>query len=303
MDSIFNSKTKNEEVQPTQKERVLQSLINLNSKIKDDSRKIKLLVFFYSKFSEKSSSLLSSIPEECKNLFYYISVDNPKIRSRLLTSKKISIKEVPSILMISIDDSVSTFEGPRTIDLLKNFSSLLTPPPPVIEKQKRVGFSTPLSSVLSSKQRGQNNFNQQRIVSDIEDVSDIKHAPSMKNVSKIEDINTSIDRLGMRRKKEEDTEVKGISSLRNRPTKGIGHEKMAHSSLSSVIDMDVEKPTSKSVSSLGMDVIEDIDDIESMGDEIDTEELLGVSVDKKESMDNIKKAALEMQKMREVDLK
>lgn len=301
MDSIFNSKTKKEEVQSTQKERVLQSLINLNSKIKDDNRKIKLLVFFYSKFSEKSSNLLSSIPEECKSLFYYISVDNPKIRSRLLTSKKISIREVPSILMISIDDSVSTFEGPKTIDLLKNFLSLLTPPPPPagFEKQKRVGFSTPLSSVLGNKQRVHpSSFNEENV---IEDISDIKH---VKNVSKIEDINTSIDRLGMKRKKEEDNEVKGISSLRNRPVKGIGHEKMAHSSLSSVIDMGEENPPPKSTNNnLGMDIIEDIDDIENMENEIDTEELLGVSVDKKESMDNIKKAALEMQKMREVDLK
>jgi hypothetical protein len=100
----------------------------------------------------------------------------------------------------------------------------------------------------------------------------------------------------------------GISSIRHNPPKGVGHQKMAYSSLKDIPSSNEEYDQSdneeEDINVMGGEILDD--DLDSiLGDDpsIDPQIKKGIKsvqgVDKKEAMDSVKKVAMEMQRLRE----
>ena len=94
------------------------ALRDLNKSLPPE-RQIKLIIFLYSKFSEKSDILIKSMPQDCRQFFYYICVDNKTIREKIINSTTMKITEVPCIIIVDINDNISTYEGNKSIEIIK----------------------------------------------------------------------------------------------------------------------------------------------------------------------------------------
>lgn len=90
-----------------------------------------LSVLLYSKYSSHSKQLmdlLRTLPTDLLNL-RHICVDNVDVRKKILQSKKIDIKIVPSILNVYPDGGVEKYEGVTAFKLIEELIRQNAPPP------------------------------------------------------------------------------------------------------------------------------------------------------------------------------
>jgi hypothetical protein len=87
---------------------------------------IKNVIFLYSKYSEACSVLLSIVDDQIKEWINFIQVDTPEIRKELL---KGDIKEVPTCIVITADDSCVFYKG---LERSRAFLSSL----PIVQEKK-----------------------------------------------------------------------------------------------------------------------------------------------------------------------
>ena len=278
---------------------VSQSISELNNSIPNE-KKIRMILFLWSKFSPKCSELIQSIPPECKRFFHFINIDSKSVRENILKSSSVSITKVPCVLVVHIDGLISTYEGESTIEIIKNIYSISQQ----IVAPKNPTGATPLSQIL----KGPNRIPPQNIV--YENIEDDDEEPHR--------------RIKIRRAERpmEDNSI-GISSIRAHIPKGVGHDKLSMSSLN-----EIETPSASKFGAIDDgEELEEMDDIgendgndgmdelneEDEGEEDDIQNLEDIEEvakkkvkgppigHKKEAMENVKNRAEKMMKMREME--
>jgi hypothetical protein len=294
-----------------QMEIVTSALKELN-KLLSPERQIKLILFLYSKFSKKSEEIINQIHPDCRKFFYYICIDSKLIREKIVKSTTIKITEVPCIILIDINDTISTYEGDKSFDIIKTIYNI---------------------STQSNQQQSQPNFQPRKSQTSLEDVietsqhykqdsqypSEGKYPPKRSPIpdilptpiddddeeDKVNEIEDNATRLGGVRSKirgatrpmdemipEQERPDVGMS-IRPQLPKGKGHEKLAISSLSQI---PTQQPARRdTIRKKDIEILDDIEDL----DDFDIDPPMKTKPDKKESMDSVKKAAAEMAKMRE----
>jgi len=275
---------------------VIESLAEINNFIQQD-KKIRMILVLWSRYSPKCAEFINSIPNNCKRFFYPINIDNPEVRNSILNSSSIKVSEVPCVIVVGINGTVSTYEGDASNDIIKSIHSIVGQ----MEKMKTVKKSTvtPLSDILGGKpsqvESGEGGENEVYENGEEEDESS-RHSQVRQKVRRAERPMDPPDRI-----KQQDPPSTGLSSARSYPVKGVGHSSLARSSLGSDI-----KPSSKSkplpVVSGGEMLDDDLDDM--MNEDVTMDPIIKSTMesgrgDKKEAMMNVKKAAEEMMRMRE----
>lgn len=299
-------------------------------------RQIKMLLFIYSRYSSKCKTLVSSMPQELKELFYFISIDNKRIREQIMNSSTIKISEVPSVILIDINDVISVYEGVQTIEIINTISEIYQKMLMMEKKQLQV---PPANQTFQSNELSENVTNVLDLIDEPTRSSSTQSSVSKKKVSFKEEAVKGVTDLSNILPNETDmvrqnirTKVRnakpssenfntpsnieihqnamgegGITSARVYPKKGTGHNGMAYSSLSTVKDTtDEEDENDFDLEDVngGEMLDDDIDDIFNGDNTIDPAIKNNIStskskVDKKDLMDNVKRVAMEMQKMRE----
>lgn len=312
------------------------ALRDLNKSLPPD-RQIKLILFLYSKFSEKSDMLIKALPQECRQFFYYICIDNKSIREKITNSTIIKITEVPCIIVVDMNDTISTYEGDRSVDIIKTIHGLNNkhqlskhapncqcPTHQQMNQQQPEPISssvTQITDVLDEQESQEDDY-----------PSESKRPPRRSPISdrmpvprdEEEDMSSLVDDNTTRRTKvrhanrpadnhnsipEQQRPDVGLSSARNFPTKGLGHEEMANSSLKQIPNQPKRRSAPMQVS--GGEMLDDeLDDMLNEDVNMDPQIRSNMnansgkigSIDRKEQMDNVKKAASEMAKMRETEI-
>ena len=286
-------------------------------------RQIKLIIFLYSKFSEKSDILIKSMPQDCRQFFYYICVDNKTIREKIINSTTMKITEVPCIIIVDINDNISTYEGNKSIEIIKTIYNLNKKHQlskhgpncqcPVHTKQQSqqttTSTVTPLADILpptsedpypsESKRPPRKSPIPNKLPVPIQDDEDMSSmvddsATRMGAVrTKVRHASRPIDD-GMNIQEQEPPEV-GMSSVRNYPPKGVGHEGMAYSSLKQIEQQPKRNQPPMKIS--GGEMLDD--ELDDLLEDSNTSSSSKQQVDRKEAMNSVKKAAEEMKRMRE----
>lgn len=300
------------------------ALKDLNRSLPQD-RQIKLIILLYSKFSQKSDILIKSIPTECRPFFYYICIDNKTIRKKIKESTTMKITEVPCIIVIDINDTISIYEGDKSVEIIKTIYNInkqhqLSKHGPNCQcpLHKASNISDTVTPISQLDMKSSNDYPSERKQPPIRSpIPDKLPVPPQDDdlASAIDDSATRIG--GVRSKvrhanrpiestriREQDPPEVGISSIRNAPIRGLGHENMAHTSLKDVTGSK-PKPKNTPISISGGEMLDD-----ELDDMLDEDPTLDVEIrstkkaqymDKKEAMDSVKKAAMEMQKMRSLE--
>lgn len=324
--SLASSHTSNDE----QLTNVTLALKDLNRSIPPD-RQIKMIIFLYSKFSEKSDMLIRAIPQECRQFFYYLRIDHTQIRKLISNSTTMRITDVPCIILIDINDTISTYEGDKSVEIIKTIHSLNRNHQlskhgpncqcPAHKQQIAPSISssvTPLSTILGEAPEQEDQYpSESKRPPRRSPIPDRPPVPRQDDEDMSSLIDDSATRMGGVRSKvrhatrpidsrsipEQDPPEVGLSSVRHLPPKGVGHAGMAQSSLKEVPQSN-PRPRLSMQQVAGGEVLDD--DLDDMLDEDPTldPQIRSVAsgsrnVDKKVSMDSVKKAAMEMQKMRE----
>lgn len=319
--------------QPDQLPFVIESLAEMNKFLQPD-KTIRMILFLWSRFSPKCAELINSIPPECKRFFYYINIDNPDVRDSILNSSSIKVTEVPCIIVVHTDGIVSTYEGDASMEIIKSVYSIVQrivqATQPQADPTRNPGSTvTPLSEILGMAAGGNGEDDEKY------NVTEGKRAPQKspvtgpsydeENEEYETDLSTLVDESSSRhsavrskvrqagrpmddqrqRIKEQDPPEVGLSSARSYPTKGVGHDSLARSSLGADIKRPSNKPKQKSMPISGGEMLDD--ELDDMLDEDATMDPIIRDVgktgrtDKKEAMMNVKKAAEEMKRMREME--
>jgi hypothetical protein len=304
------------------------ALKELNTILPQD-RQIKLLLFLYSKFSQKSDMLINALPQECRKFFYYICIDNKSIREKIVNSTTIKISEVPCILLIDINDSISTYEGDRSVDIIKTIHGLnskynTSKQPPSQPQSQQQSFQKSASSSVTQLTDILDDTPQEEYPEESKRPPRRSPIPDRMPVPKneddddmsslVEDNNTNMN--GVRKKvrhanrpvdhpiPEQERPDVGLSSARNFPTKGLGHENMGQSSLSQIPSQPPQKRSQNMNVSGGEMLDDELDEMLNEDSTMDPQikKAKGGSMDKKEALANVKKAAMEMMEMRKAEL-
>lgn len=315
------------------------ALRELNKSLPSD-RQIKLMLFLYSKFSTKSDMLIKALPQECRQFFYYICIDNVSIREKIMKSSTIKISEVPCILVVDINDTISTYEGDRSVDIIKTIHALNN------KHQLSTHGSNcqcPVHQKMSQQQQDESSPSSVTQLTDILDESEesgeenpypseSKRPPRVSPIPERmpvprddEDMSTLIDdddsqtssvRTKVRHANrppdnhipEQQRPDVGLSSARNFPTKGLGHEGMANSSLKQIPSYPKQRREAPMQVSGGEMLDDELDDM--LNEDLTMDPQIrnmnsnksgGGSIDRGEQMKNVKMAAAEMAKMREAE--
>lgn len=287
---------------------VVRSLNELNKYLQPEKR-IQMILFLWSRFSQKSVSLINSIPNECKQFFYFINIDNPTVRENILNSSNVKVTEVPCIIIVQNDGEISTYEGDSSMDIIKSVYTIVQK---ILQKNKPktpVSTETPLSEILSSGEFGSNE-NEEIDDTGIKfkcgsgDVCDSNNESTHSSVrSKIRRAERPMDTGN--RIAEQDHSEQGLSSSRVHFTKGSGHEDLAVSSLGSDIKRPSQKPKQKKsqISVSGGEILDDeLDDMLEQDmtlDPVIRDMGSSLNPDKKTMMIGVKKQAEEMMRIRE----
>lgn len=301
------------------------ALRDLNKSLPPE-RQIKIIIFLYSKFSEKSDMLIKSLPQECRQFFYYICIDNKAIRNKITNSSTMKISEVPCVIIIDINDNISTYEGDRSVEIIKIIHNLNTKHQlskhgpdckcPVHNQTNKTSQQQPvrknttvtqISDLLGDEDQQEYPSESKRpprrspipdklpipIDDEEEYMSDERNTKGVRR-TKVRSVNRPIDDHA-RIPHQEPPEV-GMSSSRNYPMKGVGHDSLAHSSLK---QPSIQKKRNEPMQISGGEMLDD----DEFDDEDDDQPVKsGHKPDKKAAMDSVKKAAMEMQKMRESEV-
>lgn len=120
----------------------------LNTIIQPEAQ-LELMLVLWSNFSPYSKKLLQEFNNEIRGYFYYINIDNPIIRKKIIHSKIMKISSVPTIITFTKSGITNTYEGyQRCIDIVKFIFNIHTV---LNEKrmEKRYKGETPLSSIIN----------------------------------------------------------------------------------------------------------------------------------------------------------
>lgn len=287
---------------------VVESLNELN-KYLQPQKSLQMILFLWSKFSQKSATLINSLPQECKRFFYFINIDNPDVRQSILNSSNVKVTEVPCVIVIQNDGVISTYEGDTSMDIINSVYLIVQK---IIQKNKpktQASTETPLSEILTGGNYESNN-------DDENEETDMKFKCAGSDICESKPTHSSV-RSKIRRAErpmdtgnriaEQDHSEHGLSSSRVHFTKGSGHEGLAVSSLGA----DIKKPSQKQkfkpqqMKVSGGEILDDeLDDMLDQDPTLDPviRDNIGNSSlkpDKKESMMNVKKAAEEMMRIRD----
>lgn len=286
--------------QPNHLPFVIESISEMNMFLQPDKR-IRMILFLWSRFSPKCTELINSIPNECRRFFYCINIDNPDVRESILNSSSIKVTEVPCIIVVQLDGIVSLYEGDSSVEIIKSVYSIVQK---IIQASapKNSGLTvTPLSEILGSQKSSiiePPDDENEPDLSELVDDSTSRHSAVRSKVRRAErPMDDHRQRI-----QEQDPPERGLSSARSYPTKGMGHDGMAQSSLG----VDIKRPSKpKTIPISGGEMLDD--DLDDMLDEDATMDPIIRDVgktgrsDKKEAMMNVKKAAEEMKRMREME--
>ena len=299
---------------------ITNSLKNINSTLAHEAQ-IKLIFFLYSKYSEKCNTLIKTFPNECKQYFYDLCIDNKVIRNMILKSDRVKITNVPCIIIIDIKDTVTIHDGINVIEIIKKIYNIhhkieLSKHPQNCNcdfhrpKNKDEQLTSISSLVQEDSEYPSESKRLPKKVSFPDRMpapEDFRSDPIDKMGTPIEDIDAS-ERLGLRKKIRnaarpsesfiepiEPPDV-GISSIRYKPKKGIGHEGLARSSLGEIPN----KRVKENINVAGGEMLDDLDDMfdSNIDPQITSTNSKG-QIDRKVHMDNVKRAASEMAKARE----
>ncbi|MDD4930528.1 MAG: hypothetical protein PHG66_00035 [Candidatus Colwellbacteria bacterium] len=297
--------------QPDQLPFVIESLAEMNRFLQPD-KTIRMILFLWSRFSPKCAELINSIPPECKRFFYYLNIDNPDMRSSILNSSSIKVTEVPCIIVVHTDGIVSTYEGDASMEIIKSVYSIVqkitqATQPSAVPVKNPGSTVTPLSEILGMPVNGspshdnEENEEYETDLSKLVDESSSRHSAVR---SKVRQAGRPMDDHRQRIKEQDPPDV-GLSSARSYPTKGVGHDGLARSSLGADIKRPSNKPKQKQMPISGGEMLDD--ELDDMLEEDATMDPIIRDVgktgrtDKKEAMMNVKKAAEEMKRMREME--
>jgi hypothetical protein len=104
-----------------------------------DSNGLSYTILIYSKYSDNSAKLTNLITSNNLQIpIQYLCIDNKDVRNRILSSSKIKIKLVPSILNVFNNGVVQLYEGNYAFQFINNLIDTITPPPPVMPEQNIV---------------------------------------------------------------------------------------------------------------------------------------------------------------------
>ena len=214
------------------------SLELLNSSLPSADR-FRSIIFLFSRFSKISSDLIERIPQECRGVFHYISVDEQKVRDSILKSKQIKINVVPCIMTIDEKNNVLIYEGEKTLEIIKSVYTILMNQR-LIKEKKQIpqvgGFDSNTTSL---------DLNRSKYTEDTRDMrsqNNIRYQPqSSKSTEYFDQDVSEVPRQKVRRAvrpmdpppkhEERDFHSGGISSAKPTIVMGRGHEKMMVSSL------------------------------------------------------------------------
>lgn len=224
----------------------------------DPAKSISMILCLYSKFSPACISFQHTLPPYLRDYFYWICIDNKKIRTKILSSTSTKITQVPAVIVVHVDKVITSFEGDditTVVDIVLNSTQPQVQPEvqPVIDT-----YQTPISHVAQAPV--------------------VQHAPQQRPKTKTK-INSS----------------QQVSSSRiSRPVQGQGHEKMAISSLNNMTPIEPELNTSGELDFI--DEFGTADAIGGAGnsqlDDLITE--LGIKPNSTNKSENVKNKAAEM---------
>lgn len=83
---------------------------------------ITTIICLYSKSSPASIQFITSIPQHLKTYIYFLSIDNEKLRNKILRSKNLKIKQLPCIIIADTSTTVSVFENSNINNIIQSIS-------------------------------------------------------------------------------------------------------------------------------------------------------------------------------------
>lgn len=174
-----------------------------------------------------------------------------------------------------------------------------------VTEGKRAPQKSPVTGPSYGSQQEEENEEYETDLQHIQSLDQVDDASSRHSAvrSKIRRAERPMD--DFRRIKEQDPPEVGLSSARSYPVKGMGHDNLATSSLGADIKRGPAPPKKKMMPISGGEMLDD--ELDDMLDEDATMDPIIRDVgkssrsDKKEAMINVKKAAEEMKRMREME--
>lgn len=127
---------------------VKKNIEELNSIIQKEAQ-LELMMVLWSKFSPYCNRFLQEFPKEIRGYFYYLNIDNPRIRRSILNSKAIKVGAVPCVITFTKNGLSNLYEGyQRCKDIITFINSIHN----VLQEKKmdkRYRGETSLSSILN----------------------------------------------------------------------------------------------------------------------------------------------------------
>ncbi len=294
----------------TSKEQKLNNIPNLDelNSLLPEQEHIKIMLLLFSKFSPKSGEILKGIPDMCRKFFYYLCIDNKAIRDRILNSESIKVSQVPCIILITNNNIISTYEGDRSKEIIMMIYNIINKNNKKIEPNisEDIG-ATSLNDILPNNK----DIHEEEFYKSSKKINkrNVEELQVKNHRTKVKNINRPMMMQPLEEDRPEPSNI-GMSSVRSYPIKGIGHSKLAHSSLKTNDEDDDNEEEEKLEPIDGGEMLEELDDIL---DEFETDQNIDPiikssirkrnnqdpKIDKKESMNSVKKMAEDMKRMRE----
>lgn len=120
---------------------------DLNSIIQPEAQ-LDLMMVLWSNFSPYSKRFLQEFPPDIRGCFYYLNIDNPRIRKSIMNSKVMKISAVPTVITFTKSGSTNTYEGYQRCKDIVNFIFNIYSVLKKKKLEKKLKGETPLSSII-----------------------------------------------------------------------------------------------------------------------------------------------------------
>lgn len=168
-------------------------------------------IIIYSKYSDNCIKLTKLITSNNLQIpIHYICIDNKDVRNRILSSSKIKIKLVPSILNVYNNGVVQLYEGNYAFQFINNLIETITPPPPVMPEQNivdtkihSINNKDSVSKVVDNKKYRKDNISK-KLKGETKEVTST-------NISNLNDLFNDDESLHSNSEYEEDTSEGGVA--------------------------------------------------------------------------------------------
>jgi hypothetical protein len=303
-------------------------------------QQLKIIILLYSVYSPKCKELITGITAY-KQYFYFLNIDNPEIREKILNSSDVQVTRVPCFLVVQQDNTVAKYEGDKVLPFIKMIHDLHIKASGQQQKQARptVVGSTQLTSLVNDgPPEPDNPFPSEAKMpphksplipipvfrpppGEIADLSGMGQSglpggagggPQTAGYDEFDEQSRKRVRRAQRPHGENNIAMvepsdsdTGVSSLRSYMPRGMGHDGMSQSSLPVTQQKSRVNRPSGPISNGEMLDEEDIDSLMSLPSaDMDPQisSTMSKGGDKKSKSEAMKRAVLEMQKMREDEL-